>query len=161
MTNADLRALGVKNFVMAEFLPSPRIVPVRNRRFVHPMPQIPQVAQLVRDITGEPVWVNTWGNSGPGDFNYRGVRPYSTSVGANLSQHKRGNALDFSVPALPPLVVWDLIQEHRDDFLALGVTRFESLDDTLRQDRTQWGWIHADRMFVGTEQPRDFVIVNG
>ena len=161
MTNDNLRALGVTDFVMTEFMPSPRIIPAYNRRFVSPSPEIPQIAQRVRDITGQPVWINTWANSGPGSFNYRGVRPYTTSIGAALSQHKRGDALDFSVPSMEPMTVWRLIMEHKEDFLALGVTRFESLDDTLRNDRNDWGWIHADRMFVGVETPSDFTIVNG
>lgn len=154
MTTSQLRDIGVENFSQEEFIPSPELLPVRYRSAWHIRPNIARAAQLVRDIVGGPVWINTW-HGGPGHFQLRGVRPPDDKVGAWWSQHKLANAFDFHVPNWTPQDVWDLMHENAQPFHELGITTLESLEDTTDDGGQTWGWIHADGRFVRDDELLD------
>src|SRR4030067_808286 len=49
----------------------------------------------IREYFGTPVTVNTWKNGG--NFEFRGLRPISSTLGATYSQHRFGNAFDCDI----------------------------------------------------------------
>lgn len=55
-------------------------------------PDMVESCNRIRDFVGSPVTVNT-ANTG-GRFSLSGLRPFNTTVGAKLSQHKFGRAAD-------------------------------------------------------------------
>jgi hypothetical protein len=88
-------------------------------------------ADLLRHRFGTMV-VNTW-NWG-GNNNYRGYRPFNTTVGAALSQHKFGRALD-----LVPIKV--TAEEIRQDIIANPDREEYGL---IKAIETDISWFHFD-----------------
>jgi len=106
-------------------------------------PKIVPIMEKIRTSLGKAVYINNWywptGNS-----QYRGFRPFSTSVGARYSQHKFGRAIDFHVKDMTPDEVRTYILDNQSEYLRMGVTRLEDGRDA----RT---WVHLDLAWTGED----------
>jgi len=95
-------------------------------------PGILRAADLIRRRYGKMI-VNTW--RWDGKHEYRGFRPWDCAVGAKLSQHKFGRALDSVPTAATP-------KEVRADILAGNAPEIAQLITGLEMDIS---WLHFDR----------------
>lgn len=103
------------------------------------------LAQLLRDTFGKSITINNWWDnvaSGKevaeaGERQYSGFREPACTIGAKLSQHRYGRAIDIQVAGMDPKEVYDYILKHADVFRAVGLTTMEDVRDTPT-------WNHLD-----------------
>lgn len=93
--------------------------------------RILRTADMLRVRFG-PLYCNTWKNAG--NFNYRGFRPFNSTVGSTLSQHKFGRALD-----LVPVKV--TAEEIRQDIIANPTREIYKHIRAIEEDVS---WLHID-----------------
>jgi hypothetical protein len=99
-----------KHFASHEFLP-PEIYQVYGDRGLMFMDsRILWTADALRDYFKAPVYINNW--FWKGQTRYRGLRPFDCAVGARLSQHKFGRAIDFFVKGIESDEVRKEIKAH-------------------------------------------------
>lgn len=87
-------------------------------------PTLPDGIDFIREFFDTPMLINNW--YWGGDLQYRGLRPFNSSVGASMSQHKFGRAVDFNLTGYTPDEIRAIIIENKDKFLAKGWTTLES-----------------------------------
>jgi len=92
-----------KNFHLWEFMPKGIYQKYGDKCTWFISKKIVQIAQSIRDHYKLPMTINNWANGG--EFQYRGFRPANCSVGASLSAHKRGMAIDFTVGDIDPMII--------------------------------------------------------
>ena len=102
-------------------------------------PRIVRICDLVRDTTGRECIVNNWSFKDKDDplYDSSGFRSIWDSTGGKLSQHRTGRAADLKVSGLTPLAVWQIINAHRAEFAAAGLTTIEDIKYTPT-------WLHLD-----------------
>ena len=86
-------------------------------------PRIVTLAQSMRDRLGKPCTINSW--SGGGQYQYSGFRPPQCSIGAKLSQHRFGRAIDLKVSGMTADEVRDDIIGNFDIYKKAGLTTIE------------------------------------
>lgn len=69
--------------------------------------------------------INTWHKKSPNPFRYRGFRPSDCTVGAKLSGHRRGQAIDFDVIGMTAEQVRKDIKENQEHIDFMFVTEVE------------------------------------
>lgn len=123
-------------------------------------PRIVRVCDLLREVSGQPVWVNDWflpstRRLGKVPFDSSGFRAVWDNTGGSLSQHRCGRAADVKLKGQTPKQVFDLIMTFKDEFQDAGLTTMENIDFTR-------SWNHLDvRPRVEGWHPKDgFLIVN-
>ncbi len=104
------------------------------------------IMERLRTGLNRPIFVNNWKWGGPSQ--YRGFRPFSTSVGARYSQHKFGRAVDFSVRGLTANQVRQYILDNEQEFLGMGLTRLEDGRDATSWIHFDVSWTGLDRIYV-------------
>ncbi len=62
--------------------------------------KIINLAQFIRERLGKPCTVNNWHSNG--SYKYSGFRPPKCTVGASMSQHRFGRAMDLKVKGITP-----------------------------------------------------------
>lgn len=139
-----------KNFSVWEFVPKSVYDKFgeQSRHFINDKLII--VAQELRNDLGKPLYINTWGSGG--DLHYRGYRPPFSRIGALLSQHKFGQAMDVS-SNVPHYNIYDCIMDRQKKYYELGVRRIENPEATRGN---HLGWIHLDTLNVGAEKIHTF-----
>ena len=98
-------------------------------------PRTVRICDLIREKTGVPVTVNNWHMGG--NFDSSGFRAKWDNTGGTLSQHRCGRAADIKVKGMIPLRVFQIINENKADFEAVGLTALEDLTYTPT-------WLHVD-----------------
>lgn len=127
-----------KNFYDCEVLPKELFVEgVDVFDLVNPI--IVNVAQHLRDKFGR-IDINNWYWNGT--FNYSGFRPKKCKIGAKLSAHKEGLALDLKFKDTTPAEVERYILDNQKFFYDLGLRRIESTQVTKT-------WLHIDMKDCG------------
>lgn len=86
----------------------------------------------LRRFFNAPVIVNNWHEGG--QFQYRGFRPRSCSIGAEYSQHRFGNAFDCDIQGVTAQEARKKILENQDNLLLFQITRLED----------KVNWVHMD-----------------
>lgn len=97
--------------------------------------RIVRIAQLLRNVSGQPVIINSWFHGG--GFNESGFRRPASRTGAYLSQHRFGRAIDPKVNGKDPEEVHELIHFYKAKFMAAGLSTLEHTDFTPT-------WSHLD-----------------
>jgi hypothetical protein len=127
-----LRGYRPQHFELHELVP-PEILELRGEAAWELLePRLLVAGDRVRDRFG-PCTVNDWKDGGR--FRESGLRDGVTGVGARLSQHKRGAALDLKFKHVKPRTVFDYLLEHPDEFPEITV-----LEDVAKTPT----WLHFD-----------------
>lgn len=100
------------------------------------------LAEYIRGYFDEAVTINNW-NTG-GDFQNRGYRTPGSPVGAKLSQHRYGRAMDINVHGYSSDEVNKAIIDNFEKFKANGLTTIENVTATPT-------WTHVDIRWTGLE----------
>jgi hypothetical protein len=100
------------HFKISEFLPKEIFNLKDVNHFWFMNPKIIWTADQIRLRYRKPVYINTWAFAGMGNFNNRGYRIPDCKIGAPLSQHKFGNAIDFNVEDTPAIEVQRDIEKN-------------------------------------------------
>ena len=87
---------------------------------------------LIREYFKSPVIVNNWHKGG--NLENRCFRSWDTRVGARLSQHKLGKAVDFNVVGLTADEIRKEIIENQDNIFFESIMRME----------LGTSWVHID-----------------
>lgn len=98
-------------------------------------PRIITIAQTIRTNLGRAITINNWMDGGPAQF--RGFRPKGCTIGAPLSQHRLGRAIDIIVAGMTNDEVFEYLQNHFAGYSELGLTTIENPAFTK-------GWTHID-----------------
>jgi hypothetical protein len=98
-------------------------------------PKIVAVAEFLRMHFKAAIIINNWHTGG--ERQYSGFREPECKIGAKLSQHRFGRAIDFNVQGMKPADVRAEILTSQQLFLDIGVTTMESGDFTPT-------WTHLD-----------------
>ena len=91
-------------------------------------PRLITLAEAVRLFFAKPVTINNWHTGG--QFNYRGFRDPDCTVGAKLSQHRMGRAIDINVAGMTPQEVYKAILGASAYFMGKGLTTMEDIAST-------------------------------
>ena len=86
-------------------------------------PKIVTLAQFIRERLGKPCTINNWSNGGK--YQYSGFRPPKCSVGASMSQHRFGRAIDLKVRGMKADEVREDIIQNFDIYKKVGLTTIE------------------------------------
>lgn len=124
-----------KNFILQEFVSEELYKRWGDKAVWFLRPEMIQLAQFYRDYFGASVTVNNWHTGG--NFNYRGFREPSCTVGASMSQHRFGNGFDCNIKGVSPDEAREEIINNQEAFMAAGLT-------TLEDGRIAKTWIHSD-----------------
>lgn len=136
-----------KNFVLQEFI-YPKIFEDEGVKCIRYIDErIVKAAQIIRDYVGVPVTINNWHTGG--NFTMSGLRPFNSKVGAKMSQHKFGRAIDVKVQAMNGEEMRDVIKK----LFAIG--SLKGLVTTIEDDTDTW--LHLDCRWV--ENPNELLIV--
>jgi hypothetical protein len=126
------------HFIIKEFVP-PEIWSAEGEQSISLVdPRLLITIEAIRVHFNRPITINDWHLGG--QYKYRGYRPKDCKVGAKLSMHKEGKALDFDVCDLDAREVREEILKNEDKFP--HIKRMENNVD----------WIHID--LRGTGQNR-------
>ena len=129
------------SFIIQEFVPR-RIYEVWGQKsiwFINP--NMIRFCQWLKDQTDSTVTVNDWCFGG--SYQFSGLRPFDCKIGASMSQHRFGNAIDVKVKG------WDA-----EDVRNLVRKNFGVLNDmfglsTIELDTPSW--VHVDFRFTGLD----------
>lgn len=123
-----------KNFSVKEFVSREVYTSLGESSWWLLNPNIVYTMDKLRDYFGKPVTINSWDIGGT--FEQRGFRDDS-SVGARYSQHKFGNAADFSI------VNYEA-EEVRKKILALSKGYFNGIVKYISAMESDTNWVHID-----------------
>ena len=97
--------------------------------------RIIMIAQTLRELANSPIIINNWLIGG--GFKNSGFRRPSARIGAYLSQHKFGRAIDVKVKGKTPEEVLVVINQNWNTFKSLGLSTVEDISFTTT-------WNHLD-----------------
>ena len=102
--------------------------------------RIVKVVELLREIVGKPIIINTWHIGG--QYKESGLRQMNTATGAKYSQHKFGRAVDVKVSGMKSEDVRNIIRSNWKFLKEAGLTTIEKDTPT---------WVHLDVRYTGLE----------
>jgi hypothetical protein len=102
-------------------------------------PQIIQVAQFIRTRFARSVTING------GGYKYSGFRPPACKIGAKLSQHRFGRAIDIKTDNMPE-IYQDILSSSKL-YMKVGLTTIENIEATPT-------WLHLDCRWTKEDQIR-------
>ena len=133
---------GIKSFSIKEFVPKGIWNRFRQRSIMFLDQKVVFLAQGVRDYFDRSVTINNWPwyqENGAPYYNYSGYRPPICPVGAPLSRHKMGKAIDIKVDGISAPEVQKAIQENYENiFKPLGLSAMELDTDTWTHLSVEW-----------------------
>jgi len=107
-------------------------------------PTIVQVAQFIRTRFNKCVTINNW--SSGGQYKLSGFRPMTSKVGASLSQHRFGRAVDIKIGSKNDLeAVYEDILKNKDLYYKVGLRAVEDIKHTPT-------WIHLDCRWIRSNE---------
>ena len=132
-----------KNFRLEEFVPRSVYETWGDNSIWFIDKRIVDIAQFFRDRYGLPITINDWHTGGSRQRS--GLRSFNSGVGAPMSQHKFGRAIDMKwlTTGLHMDDIREDIKNNQSTFLSCGLTTIENGTDT---------WIHADCRWTGLKR---------
>ncbi len=103
------------------------------------------IAQLLRDRLGLPITING------GQYNLSGFRPPQTKVGAKLSQHRFGRAIDVKIMGEPNKganILREDIIENFEIYKKVGLTTIEHEDYAPNWCHCDTRWTNQDTLKI-------------
>ena len=132
-----------RNFLLQEFIPKSVFTCFGDKSIWFVDKRIITIAQFFRDYYSKPITINDWHIGGKRILS--GFRPPSSIIGAKLSQHKFGRAVDLRW--LQNNMSMDEIREdirsNWNLFKTCGITTIELGTDS---------WIHADCRQINSDE---------
>lgn len=129
-----------EHFVLQEFIPKGIWEKYGGKSIWFIDYRIVTIAEFFRNRYGKPITINDWHKGG--NRNQAGLRYWNTSIGASMSQHKFGRAIDMKW-LIEPMDMDEIRQDIKDwesEFLECGLTTIEEITDS---------WIHGDCRHTG------------
>lgn len=129
------------NYDLRKFVPWSIWNQYQERSIMFIDPKILAIYNVLKTWYGVDPIVNNWFLPG-GKLHNRGFRTPGTTVGATLSQHKFGRALDSTIEKVHARYVFQDIMNERDlteKLLEAGATTIEDITFTEKGN-----WIHLD-----------------
>ena len=123
------------NFYLQEFVDPDTYKRFSNSSIWFVDPRIITLAQFIRERLGKPCTINNW--NGGGKFQYSGFRPAQCTIGASMSQHRYGRAIDLKVKSMTANEVRADIISNFDVYKKAGLTTIEHEDFAP-------SWVHLD-----------------
>lgn len=108
-------------------------------------PKLIEIAEFIRERFGWPVTINNWHLDGP--YQYSGFRSPSCTIGAKLSQHRFGRAIDIKLMGRSNSgadILREDILNHKDLYMKRGLTTIESGEFAPT-------WCHIDTRYTKNE----------
>lgn len=102
-------------------------------------PQIIQVAQFIRTRFNRAITING------GGYKYSGFRPPQCKIGAKLSQHRFGRAIDIKIDNMPE--IYTDIVTNPELYIKVGLTTVENIEATPT-------WLHLDCRWTNEDKIR-------
>lgn len=133
-----------KNFSGPEFVPPEIWKRFGDKSIWFLDPRILDLSQFFRDRFEAVMRINTW--SAGGNLSLRGFRPPATSIGALLSQHKFGRAIDFNIDGYSPDEIRQDIFDNEQMYLR------ETPLTTIESGEIADTWVHADIRSTGLNE---------
>jgi hypothetical protein len=130
-----------KNFSLSEFVDPVTLSTFGDSAIWFLDPKIIVLAQFIRDYFDKPITINSHKRG----LKYRGFRPPECKVGARMSQHRFGRAIDFSISGLTADEIRDVILKDERTFMDAGLT-------TLEDGHYAPTWVHADIRTTGLDK---------
>lgn len=126
------------NFILEEFIPKEIYDKWGESSIWFIDKRIITIAQFIRDRFDHIVTINNWHKGGT--YNLSGLRPFDTSTGAGMSQHKFGRAIDVKMIGRfengADEIRNDIISNF-DEYRAIGLT-------TIEDGAIATNWCHID-----------------
>ena len=104
------------------------------------------IAQLLRDRLGASITINGIFNGHT--YNMSGFRPPYTKIGAKLSQHRFGRAVDVKVSGVTPVEVDSEIKENFEIYKKVGLTTIENVNATPTWNHLDCRWTDQDTLKI-------------
>ena len=124
-----------EHFLLEEFVPQAVYKQFGEASVAFLDPRIIILAEFVRVFFNKPVIINNWHKNGI--FFYRGFRDPECAIGAKMSQHRFGRAIDINVVGMTPKDIYKAILANQEAFMKAGLTTLEDIADTPT-------WNHLD-----------------
>ena len=121
-------------FVIQEFVPQDIFKRFGKNAWWFVDDRIVAGANFLRLLIGAPITINDWHTGGW--YSESGLRSFSTSTGASMSQHRFGRAIDIKVEHMSPMEVYDFVKKNWAK-LNPFFTTIESIEFTKT-------WVHLD-----------------
>ena len=125
------------HFVIQEFVPPQVYNQFKDNSIWFINPQVIKIAEFIRQYFNKSVTINNWHKGGT--YTESGFRMPDTTIGAKLSAHKRGSAIDIKMPGVDYEEVRKTILANQKIFMDAGITTIEDGTDT---------WLHVDCRFT-------------
>lgn len=135
------------NFLLQEFVPKDIYYQFHNKSQWFIQKHVVEYMEAIRVRYGQSITINDW--KWGGKFNYRGFRPPNSTVGAKLSQHRLGNAVDFNVKNMSCDEVREDILNNQRWHMSKGLT-------TIEDGAYAPTWVHVD--FRQTRQDNILIV---
>lgn len=141
-----------KNFFLDEFVDPVTYFTTPDHGLSIMDPGLFDLAQLLRDHYGKPIYINRWFEHLPSDLHvfdpesflrvmeskkvsvWSGLRTELCGIGAPKSAHKLAKAID---PKGDEKIFMKIVRDNASQFYALGLRRLEDISITK-------GWLHMD-----------------
>lgn len=123
-----------ENFDLQEFVPEEIFKKWQGSSLWFVDPRIIQTAQALRDEFG-PMTINDKYRGGT--YNYSGFRQPSCTIGAKMSQHRFGRAIDCKFKDITVQEAYASILADQSYWISKGITTLENIDFTK-------SWLHVD-----------------
>jgi len=120
-----------KNFTLQEFVPQEVWLDYGSGSIRFLDSRLFELAQMFRDIYEKPITINDWMSGG--SFNFSGFRPPDCTIGAPLSAHKMGRAIDIKIRGVSSADVIKNIIDNEVLYFNAGLKAIELGTD---------GWVH-------------------
>ena len=130
-----------KDFTLQEFIPQSIYQQYGDKSIWFIDPRLPALAQAIRDIIERPVIINNWFTGGT--YSNCGYRTPDCLIGAKLSQHKSGRAIDLHFQGINDYeAIRNIIRANWSKLQPLGLTTIEKETPT---------WLHCDMRWTGLD----------
>lgn len=111
--------------------------------------RIVQLAQFIRDRFNKPVTINNW--TSEGQYKLSGFRPPQSTIGAKLSQHRFGRAIDVKILSLPNKGADEIRKDMIDSFdlyRKFGLTTIEDKEYAPTWCHCDIRWTNSDELLI-------------
>jgi len=124
-----------ENFKLSEFIDKETYQKYGTKSLWFIDKRIVNIAQFIRSRHKMAVTINNW--SSGGSYSLSGFRPPQATIGAKMSQHRYGRAIDVKISGMTPQELYQDILANERLYMKVGLTTIENIEATPT-------WNHLD-----------------